>query len=70
MSLTPPTPAEIKSFRALTGASQANLADDLGISKRAVEEWEAGRRAPPAYLRLALAAIKERLPPFHGSVTG
>lgn len=44
------------------GLSQADLGTLLGGSTRAVEDWEAGRRRPPAMLPLALAAIWEGLP--------
>jgi DNA-binding transcriptional regulator YiaG len=66
MSLTPITAAEIRAFRAALGISQAGLAEALGMSKRGVEEWEAGRREAPAYLRLALAALNQRLEPWRG----
>lgn len=64
MSLYPPTMTELKLFRSTFGLSQAALAERLGASTRAVEEWEAGRRQPPAMLRLALAAIKADLKPW------
>lgn len=58
MSLAPPTPEQVKAFRmALGGISQVALAEQLGISRRVVEDWEAGKSKPPAYLRLALQAI-------------
>jgi len=66
MSLTPPTATELKAFRAATGLSQAELAKTLGASKRAVEDWEAARRSPPAFLRLALAAVNAQLAPYAG----
>ena len=64
MSLTPPTAVELKTFRSSTGLSQSELANELGVSKRAIEEWEAGRRTPPAFLRLALAAVNAQLTPY------
>jgi DNA-binding transcriptional regulator YiaG len=59
---TTPSPAEIKADRQRLGLTQAAFADALGISLRAVEEWEAGRRRAQPYLRLAL----ERLLEAHG----
>lgn len=65
MSLSAPTPAEVKAFRqAIGGVSQAQLADLVGSSKRAVESWESGDRDPPAMLRLAFAAIDASLRPW------
>lgn len=59
MSLTTPTAEEIRAFRGRLGLSQAKLAAVLGVSTRAVEEWEAGRSAPFAYLRLALERLEQ-----------
>lgn len=64
MSLTPPSPAELREFRRKTGLSQARLAELLGASTRAVEEWEGGRRLPPPMLRLALGAINQNVEPW------
>lgn len=41
---------DIKTIRALTGLSQAAFAARFGIPRRTIEEWEAGRRTPPAYV--------------------
>lgn len=64
MSLTPPMPEEIRAFRQATGLSQAEMAQLLGASKRAVEEWEAGRRVALPMLRLAMAAINDQIAPW------
>lgn len=64
MSLKPLTASEIKTFRSLTGLSQAQLAEELHQSKRTVEDWEAGRRSAPGMLRLALAAVLNQLEPW------
>lgn len=64
MSLTPPTGDEIKAFRQATGLSQADLAQAIGGSKRGIEDWESGRRTPPAMLRLAMGAINEGVKPW------
>ena len=50
-------PGELVMFRKRRGITQAGLAELLGVSKRGVEDWEGGRRTPPAFLRLALAAL-------------
>lgn len=39
-------PGEIAQARQTSGLSQAEFADALGISKRTLQEWEQGRRAP------------------------
>lgn len=51
-------PAEIVAFRRRRRWTQEALSQALGVSKRAVEQWEAGRNPAPAYLRLALAALQ------------
>lgn len=51
-------PAEVLAFRRRRRWTQEALSQALGVSKRAVEEWEAGRKPPPPYLRLALAALQ------------
>jgi DNA-binding transcriptional regulator YiaG len=63
VSLTAPSAEEIRIYRHAMKLTQAGLAEKLGASTRAVEEWEAGRRVAPAMLRLALAAIKADLAP-------
>jgi DNA-binding transcriptional regulator YiaG len=40
----------IKELRTKAGLTQAQFAELLGCSKRAVESWEGGKREPPAYL--------------------
>jgi putative transcriptional regulator len=39
-------PNEVARARAKSGLSQARFAQALGISKRTLQEWEQGRRAP------------------------
>lgn len=62
-NIAEPTADEIREFRESEGLSQAALGEALGSSARTIEDWEAGRRKPPAMLRLALAAITARLDP-------
>ena len=45
----------IKEIRAHTGLSQAAFAQRFCIPRRTIEDWEAGRRTPPDYVRLLLA---------------
>lgn len=59
MSLKAPTQADLRGFRAEAGLSQVRLAEILGVSRRAVEEWEAERSTPPAYLTFALTYLRE-----------
>lgn len=40
----------IREIRALTGLSQAKFSKQYGIPKRTIEDWEAGRHVPPAYV--------------------
>ncbi|MBI4984704.1 MAG: helix-turn-helix domain-containing protein [Rhodocyclales bacterium] len=39
-------PNEVVQARQVTGLSQARFAEALSISKRTLQEWEQGRRAP------------------------
>ena len=48
---------EIREFRAILGLTQAGLAGALGVSLRAVEEWEGRRNPAPTYLQLALERL-------------
>ena len=52
------TPEEIRAARTALGFTQLQLANALGLmgprAERTVEDWEGGRRKPPAYLKLAL----------------
>ena len=40
----------IKEIRAFTGLSQVKFADRYSIPVRTLQDWEAGRRTPPAYV--------------------
>lgn len=40
----------IKELRIAAGMTQQAFADYFGIPKRTVEDWEYGKRQPPAYL--------------------
>lgn len=40
----------IREIRALTGLSQVKFSKKYGIPRRTIEDWEAGRHDPPAYL--------------------
>lgn len=40
----------IKELRTAAGLTQAQFAELIGCSKRAVESWEGGQREAPAYL--------------------
>lgn len=48
---------EIKEARIAAGLSQAAMAELMQIPKRTIEEWEAGRRTPPPYVKRLI--IKE-----------
>lgn len=55
-------PEHLKAFRASHGLTQVKLADLLQVSKRAVEEWEAGNNNPAPYLKAALKDIAKKFP--------
>ena len=42
--------SKIKEARLEAGLTQQSLAESLEIPKRTIEEWESGRRNPPAYV--------------------
>jgi putative transcriptional regulator len=52
------TPAEIIAFRKRLGLTQARFAALLPAPKRTIENWEGGRRNPPAYLQRALRDLE------------
>ena len=56
----------ILSLRSTIGLTQAGLSDHLGISKKAVGEWEAGSSYPKAtHLKALIAlAVKEQVFPI------
>ena len=40
----------IKEIRLFTGLSQANFSEKYNIPKRTLQDWEYGKRIPPAYV--------------------
>lgn len=58
------TPVEIKALRQRLGLSQQALADEIGVSKRCIQYWEAGERKIPrmAKKRLEGMWVKDSLP--------
>lgn len=55
------TAAAIKALRASTGLSQLAFAEAWQIPRRTLEDWEAGRTQPPAYvLKLLTLAVNNQ----------
>jgi DNA-binding transcriptional regulator YiaG len=54
-------PGFLKEFRASHRLTQTELADCLQISRRLVENWEAGVNLPPPYLKAALMNMDRQL---------
>lgn len=53
------TQNKIKELRIQTGLNRKEFSEYIGIPLRTVEDWEAGRRTPPAYIpRLILYQLK------------
>jgi transcriptional regulator with XRE-family HTH domain len=50
--------SRFKLFRELLGFSQKEFADKLGVSQKAISQWERGERAIPAVI---LKELKEHL---------
>ena len=44
------TQNKIKELRIQTGLNRKEFSEYIGIPLRTVEDWEAGRRTPPAYI--------------------
>jgi len=51
------SPEELREFRLARGWNQTELARRIGVSSAAVSLWEAGRRAIPQPVALALKGI-------------
>lgn len=50
----------IKEERINTGLTQQQMADQMEIPKRTIEDWEAGRRKCPSYVeRLIVKELRE-----------
>lgn len=56
----------IKEARKAAGLSQQGVTDALGIPKRTLQDWEAGKRTPPGW---AEALIIEKLENMSGRQT-
>lgn len=56
----------IKEARQAAGLSQQGVTDVLGIPRRTLQDWESGRRTPPAW---AEALIIEKLENMIGRQT-
>jgi D-3-phosphoglycerate dehydrogenase / 2-oxoglutarate reductase len=50
--------------RTALGLSQAAMATALGVDQATVSRWESGKTRIPAAIEVALAALKENLPPM------
>lgn len=50
-------PPTIRSIRTTWGCTQAQLSERFNISRRTVEDWDAGRRTPPPYVPLMMLEI-------------
>jgi len=56
------TAAAVKALRASTGLSQLAFAETWQIPRRTLEDWEAGRTQPPAYvLNLLTLAVNNQI---------
>lgn len=65
MTMLPTTPeaaaTALSTWRMLHGLSQQALANELGVAWNTVHRWEAGTRAIPPFLYLALREIERQL---------
>ena len=61
---------KIKELRALTGLSQVKFSQKYGIPRRTIEDWEAGRHDPPAYVEDLLEFRIQHDPDLTGSHNG
>jgi DNA-binding transcriptional regulator YiaG len=56
-----PTPSRRRTIRERAGATQAELAAALGVSKQALERWERGDAKPRGHHAAAYVVLLERL---------
>lgn len=54
-----PEEIDVASIRKQTGLSQRKFAEQIGVSKRTLENWEQGRRIPQGPARVLLAIIRK-----------
>jgi len=52
------TPAQLKKARLMLGLSQEKLATDLGVTRKTVNTWEAGRCRLPRLIELAIKQLR------------
>ncbi len=64
MTMQPVGRDHIKAFRKRMGWTQAQLAEAVGVSRRAVEVWESPDGNAPPMLRFAFTAIAAGLGPW------
>lgn len=55
------TPDEVRAARGRLGVSLTGCGALLGVHRLTVAAWEAGRREPPAYLRLAFERLEAKV---------
>ena len=58
------TKQEIRAFRVEAVMTQVDLAQTLGVARSLIIDLECGHRAVPAWVGLAMAALKADLPPY------
>lgn len=51
----------IKEARQAAGLSQQGVTDTLGIPKRTLQDWEAGKRTPPGWAKALVIAKLEKI---------
>lgn len=56
--------SRLRQMRKRLGKTQADLAEDLGVTRITIGRWEAGAEDPPRLVRLALAALIYELAPW------
>ena len=52
---------EIKAARNAAGLSQRKMSELLGIPRRTIEDWDAGKCQPPTWVKQLLLAELERI---------
>lgn len=58
------TAADLKKWRLQRKISQEEAAQQIGCSRRSIQQWESGANPVPDYIAMAVSAVSMGLPPY------